>query len=114
PRHMGRTEANVYDEEKAAVLDDCLVSVRRTFIRSVIGTASVLGIAAGIVFGDPTLLHANSINGILTSLKTDWALVVERAPKIAERFGRRQPSTAIAANDEFERMPMQPEAPLAP
>src|SRR5262249_27004887 len=90
------------------ILDEAARSVRRTFVSSVAGSATMLGVigAAG-AYGMPEHLSAHSLSTALTTLQIKLTPMVQpaqpavqRAAVVADNFKRRVRSVDIESDDE--------------
>jgi hypothetical protein len=91
------------------ILDEAARSVRRAFVGSVAGSATMLGVigVAG-AYGMPERLSAQSLSSALTSLQIKLTPMVdaaqpavERAEAVADSFRQRVQSVAIESDDEI-------------
>ena len=90
------------------ILDEAARSVRRTFVGSLAGSVTMLGVigAAG-AYGMPERLSAHALSGALTSLQFRLTPMVEgatpivdRAVIVADNFKQRVQPVAIESDDE--------------
>ena len=90
------------------ILDEAARSVRRTFVGSLAGSATMLGVigAAG-AYGMPERLSAHSLSTALTTLQIKLTPMVdaaqpavERAAVVADNFKKRVQSVQIESDDE--------------